>query len=321
MIMLLQLLPAQAKASDFSTWLTGFKAEAINKGITPQTFAMAFNGVVPDPRVIELDKKQPERTKMPFSTYLRNVVSQKRIDDGRAHFLSNRQSLTAIETSYGVPASIAVALWGVETSYGTNTGGFDIIRSLATLAWEGRRAAFFKNELLNALFILQGNHVSRPNFKGSWAGAMGQNQFMPSSWSAFAVDGDGDGSKNIWNSKKDVFASTANYLAQSGWNQALKWGWSVELPDNFAPKHTRKSVIEWMKEGVKFTSGMPNIESHTSLSLVIPDGGEGRAYLVSENYDVIKKWNRSTSFALSVGLLSDYIAKPSALSSKLHLNP
>ncbi|MEK7801930.1 MAG: lytic murein transglycosylase, partial [Pseudomonadota bacterium] len=127
--------------------------------------------------------------------------------------------------------------------------------------------------------------------------------------------------KNIWTSKKDVFASTANYLTQSGWNKTLKWGWAVKLPNHFAPKHTRKSVIEWIKEGVVFTSGMPNIEGHTLLTLVVPDGGEGRSFLVSKNYDVIKKWNNSTSFALSVGVLSDLIAKPSADISQSHLNP
>lgn len=282
---------------------------------------MAFNGVTPDPKVITLDQKQPERSKMGYATYLRNVMSQKRIDNGRMRFQDNRQLLNQMERASGVPAEIIVALWGVETSYGANTGGFDLVRSLATLAWEGRREAFFKQELMDALLILQGNHITRANFKGSWAGAMGQNQFMPSSWRKFAVDGDGDGHKDIWQNKADIFASTANYLYQSGWNRNVKWGWAVHLPQNYHPRHLRKSVTEWLREGVRFSEGVPAIESHTILELVVPDGGEGRAYLVSQNYEVIKKWNRSTYFALTVGLLSDYIAKGGGDNHAPHLNP
>lgn len=269
----------------------------------------AFQNLTPNARVIELDQKQPERKNIGFATYLKNVVSQKRIDTGRLQIQQNAAVLNQVQTTYNVPQEVITALWGIETSYGQNTGNYDLVQALATLAWEGRREAFFKNELMEALFILQGNHISRSDFKGSWAGAMGQNQFMPSSWKKFAVDYDGNGHKNIWTDRSDVFASSANYLASNGWDYRVKWGWAVTVPDHISAKDQTKPFPEWLKMGVKFKGSIPDIEAHTPLKLIVPDGGEGRAYLVSKNYDVILTWNRSTYFALSVGLLSDFIAQ------------
>ncbi|HNS45140.1 MAG TPA: lytic murein transglycosylase, partial [Alphaproteobacteria bacterium] len=212
------LLPLPAHAESFEVWLAGFKKEAAAKGISPDVLQVAFQNVSPNARVIELDQKQPERKKIGFEAYLRKVMSQKRIDDGRSKFSQNRYLLIQTQKAYGVPAQVIVSLWGIETSYGSNTGGFDLVQALATLAWEGRRRPFFEEELTSALFILQGGHVGRADFKGSWAGAMGQNQFMPSSWKRFAVDANGDGHKDIWTTKADIFASSANYLRQNGWN-------------------------------------------------------------------------------------------------------
>ncbi len=271
--------------------------------------------------MIELDQKQPERKKIGFEAYLRKVMSQKRIDDGRSKFSQNRYLLIQTQKAYGVPAQVIVSLWGIETSYGSNTGGFDLVQALATLAWEGRRRPFFEEELTSALFILQGGHVGRADFKGSWAGAMGQNQFMPSSWKRFAVDANGDGHKDIWTTKADIFASSANYLRQNGWNDAYPWGWEVDLPEGFKPSDVKKPLLGWIQDGVHFENGhIPSDQMQTSVRLVIPDGGNGRAYLVTDNFDVILSWNRSTYFALTVGLLSDLI-RESPAGKTLHLNP
>ena len=300
-------------ASDFEQWKSVFRTEAISRGISPQTFDSAFIDVAPNPRVIELDRKQPERTKTAFSNYLKNVVTQARIDNGRAKYLENASLLHKVSGVYGVPAEVVVALWGLETSYGKNTGGFDLVQALSTLAWEGRRANFFKQELLYALSILQDGHIDKQDFKGSWAGAMGQSQFMPSSWHRYAVDFNGDGHKDIWNTKADVFASAANYLQQNGWDSSLKWGWQIEMPYEKANlpmlSKQKKTYEEWLKMGMHFKNSPPNIPSTTVLTFIIPDGGEGRAYLVSRNFDTIMSWNKSVPFALTVGLLSDFVGQ------------
>lgn len=328
LLLLLQPMPP-AHAESFESWLSGFKRHAAGRGISPSVLQRAFDEVSPDPRVIELDKKQPERKKIGFENYVSKVISQNRIDRGRTNLRDNFSLLQKTEMAFGVPAEIVVALWGIETSYGSNTGNFDLIRSLATLAWDGRRRDFFENELLMALSILQGGHIARADFKGSWAGAMGQNQFMPSSWRQYAVDANGDGHKDIWNSRADVFASSANYLRKNGWNMAYPWGWLVEMPSGaalqFANSEQKRPLIEWIKMGVHFSGGpIPSSHTRTPARLVIPDGGEGRAYLVTSNFDTIMSWNKSTYFALTVGLLSDYISKskPNANSENgVHLNP
>jgi len=297
------------EASDFQSWVKMFRNEAITKGVASSVYDEAFRNVIPNPRVIELDKKQPERTKMGFSKYLSNVMNQSRIDNGRIGLEQNRQVLEIVSSQYGVPSEVIVSLWGIETSYGKNTGGFDLISALATLAWEGRRSEFFKNELIKALLILQGNHINRENFKGSWAGAMGQNQFMPSSWHRYAVDFNKDGHKDIWTTKGDVFASAANYLSENGWNPNLKWGYEVSAANGAGVNKQKMSYMDWLRAGVKFKKSPPSISSNTTLMLVIPDGGDGRQFLVTENFDVIMSWNRSTYFALTVGILSDFIAQ------------
>lgn len=309
LLSLLSLAGHSAHAETYELWLDGFKKQALAKGISPQTFDMAFRDVSPNQRVIDLDRKQPERKKIGFEKYLHNVMSQKRIDQGRAHFAQNRPLLMQTERNYGVPAQVIVSLWGIETSYGANTGGFDLIESLATLSWEGRRQAFFEKELLTALEILQGGHVERRDFKGSWAGAMGQNQFMPTSWQRFAVDASGDGHKDIWNTKADIFASSANYLKQNGWNSGYPWGWQVTFPVGAKIAGGPKPLSDWIKTGIRFKNGhIPNGQTATIARLIVPDGGNNRAYLVTSNYDTILTWNRSDYFALTVGLLSDLIA-------------
>ncbi len=313
--LVLLALPAKqsyAQGQDFYSWLKAFCIEARQSGISQNTINRALTDIHPIKKVIELDRKQPEK-KMTFSQYKKNVISQSRIDQGRAMIQKHYAQLSAVEKKYRVPKEFIVALWGVETSYGQNTGGFKIIPALATLAWEGRRAEFFKAELIKALKIIDEGHISADTMKGSWAGAMGQNQFMPSSFFAYAVDEDGDGHKDIWNNKLDVFASTANYLAKSGWQYGEKWGRKVVLPANFpkdlaTPKITRP-LSYWAQKGVKDASGNPLPSDNISASIVAPDGVGGPAYIVYNNYQTIMKWNRSTYFATSVGIIADSLSR------------
>ncbi len=312
--------------NSFDAWLRGFSQEARNRGITDATLAAAFTNVRPLPRVIELDNKQPER-KIGFDEYQRNVLTPARIAEGRRLLLENYSLLRQIEQRYGVQAQYVVALWGMETSYGKNTGGFDIIASLATLAWEGRRGEYFRGELLKALMILQEGHVKREDFKGSWAGAMGQVQFMPSSWQRFAVDYNGDGHKDIWTTRADAFASAANYLSGSGWIYGQRWGRQVRLPAGFnsalIDKSVRKSLTEWSALGIRNADGsaLPN-DGSVSAFVVAPTGANGKAYLGYSNLATIMKWNNSSYFALSVGQLADLVsAGRTVADSNLSVNP
>lgn len=306
------IAPAQANAADFQTWLQNFKAEAAQQGISQPTIQSALGNIQPISRVIELDKKQPEK-KITFAQYKKNVVNQQRINEGRRLLALHKNDLLWVEKQFGVQAQYIVALWGIETNFGSNTGGFKVVDSLATLAWEGRRADFFKGELLKALKIIDEGHISAADMKGSWAGAMGQCQFMPSSFFNFAVDANGDGHKDIWNTKIDVFASAANYLSKSGWNYGERWGRRVVLPKNFPEnlidRNLTKPLSYWASQGVKLPNGAALPSENMSAAIVAPDGPDGEAYVVYSNFQTIMKWNRSTYFATSVGLLADAIAQ------------
>lgn len=306
-------VPALAQGTTgFQVWLNDFRSEAAGAGISQATLNSALNGVQPIPRVIELDRKQPEGT-FTFAQYQNRVINQARIDQGRRLYKQHRELLDRVSAQYGVPAPYIVALWGIETSYGNNTGGFGVVPALATLAHDGRRSAFFRRELINALKIIDEGHISAASMKGSWAGAMGQNQFMPSSFHAFAVDGNGDGRRDIWGSLPDVFASTANYLHKSGWKEDERWGRRVKIPagfsSGFAGLESSRNLSEWSSLGVTLPNGdaIPVVDG-MKASLVTPDGITGPAFLVYDNYRVIMKWNKSTYFATSVGLLADQIA-------------
>lgn len=311
-VLLLAPVSAHASGVDFQTWLTGFKIEARAAGISQATIDAALTGVQPLPKVIALDKKQPEK-KMTFAQYKKNVISQQRITRGRQLMAEHAAELKWVEQQFGVPPQYVVALWGVETSYGTNTGGFKVVDSLATLAWEGRRAAFFKSELLKALRIIDEGHISAAAMKGSWAGAMGQNQFMPSSFFNFAVDADNDGHKDIWNTRLDVFASTANYLSKSGWKHGERWGRRVRVPKNFPAELVGPKIVRpmsfWKQLGVTNMNGGPLPAENMNASIVAPDGLGSETYIVYGNYQTIMSWNRSTYFATSVGLIADALAR------------
>ena len=298
--------------TNFDEWVKGFKAEAVGQGISSSLVDQAFEGVTPIPRVLELDRKQPEST-MTFVEYRKKIVSQLRIQRGREMMAHHRDLLRDIGQRYGVQPRFIVALWGIETFYGKNSGNYRIVDALATLAFDGRRSQYFRTELLNAFRILQDGHTSLESMKSSWAGAMGQCQFMPSSFLRLAVDHNGDGRKDIWSTPADVFASAANYLSQSGWQRTQIWGRRAQLPMKFDHKQAslniRKPLQAWQSIGIRKSNGSDLPLSQMKASIVLPDGTGGPAYLVYDNYRVIMKWNRSTYFATSVGLLADALAE------------
>lgn len=317
------LLAAPAHAEPFDQWLAGMRAEAARQGVSQATINAALTGIQPIQKVIDLDKKQPEK-KSTFAQYKKNIVNQQRIDKGRQLLVQHRAVLADVERRYGVAPQYVVALWGIETNFGSNTGGFNVIPALATLAWEGRRAEFFKKELINALKIIDAGHISATNMKGSWAGAMGQNQFMPSSFNSYAVDGNGDGKRDIWGTHQDIFASTANYLKQNGWVAGQRWGRRARLPAGFEPSMAtpkiRQPLEYWVRMGVTQADGSPLPRENYKASIVAPDGISGETYIVYDNYQAIMDWNRSTYFATSVGLLADAIAAGAPAVAKADVN-
>lgn len=308
-------LPQNAKAegaSGFQAWTQQVRAKAQAKGISQATLA-ELERLSYIERVIELDRRQPERT-ITFDRYRQNVVNQDRIKKGRELLAKHRTLLDEVSAKYGVPPQYIVALWGIETNFGGYTGNFDILNALATLAYEGRRREFFEGEFLNALQIIDQGHITRDSMKGSWAGAMGQNQFMPSSFKSFAVDYTGDGRKDIWNSLPDIFASMANYLARNGWNPDIRWGRQVSLKNTIDKtligndRAQVKTLAEWQALGVRTLWGADLPNADIKANLIMPDGVDGQAFLAYSNYQTIMRWNRSTYFATSVGLLADQIA-------------
>lgn len=303
-------VPALAGTPSFSQWVGALRQEAAQRGIRRVTLDAALNGLEPIPRIIELDRKQPEFT-LTFRQYMDRVVPRARVEMGRQRLRENRALLEEIGRKYGVQPRFLVAFWGIETDFGQVTGGFRVIPALATLAYDGRRSAYFRRELLDALEILDQGHIALPDMVGSWAGAMGQSQFMPSSFVTFAVDYDGDGRKDIWNTKADVFASAANYLSRVGWKGDQTWGRPVRLPKGFdtglASLKIRKRLSEWQRLGVRRADGGDLPKRDLMASVVLAEGPGGPAYVVYDNYHAILKWNRSTFFALAVGSLAEQI--------------
>lgn len=292
----------------FDAWMVELKTEALAKGISEGTFNTAFKNVKLLKRVVSLDRKQPEVTQT-FQQYMANRLPKSLINKGRKLLAEHRDALSEVSAKYGVQPRFIVALWGVETRYGAYTGGFSVINALTTLAYDARRAAYFRKELLLALKILEDKHIAAADMKGSWAGAMGQAQFMPSSFVNFAVDHDQDGRRDIWTTKADVFASAANYLSKSGWKHDQTWGRPVTIPAGLSADlislKVRKSMDQWQNLGVRKLGGGDLPSRQLTGSLVQPKGGNGQTFLIYNNYRTILKWNRSTYFAMSVGFLAD----------------
>lgn len=297
----------------FPVWLEAARQEALRKGISQATVTEAFAGLTPNPRVVELDGRQPEFSQT-FWRYLDGAISDARVNKGRALMQQNAGLLAKLERSYGVPGRYLVAFWGMETDFGRNTGDFSVVRSLATLAYDGRRGAYFRGEMFDALTILDHRDIDNAHMLGSWAGAMGQTQFMPSAFLKYAVDQDGDGRKNIWTSVPDALASVANYMKSVGWDELHGWGGEVRLPTHFDAAlasldtdatETVKSAAQWSALGVRHADGSPLPATDGQAALILPAGITGPAFLVSGNYRDILKYNHSTFYAVAVGYLAD----------------
>jgi membrane-bound lytic murein transglycosylase B len=298
--------PAQPAIS-FSEWRSRFRSEALAQGISAKTFDLAFAGITPDQTVLDADSSQPEFTR-PVWEYLESATSASRVRNGRAKLEQEQNSLASIQQQYGVEAEYLVAVWGMESSYGQYMGNQSVIRSLATLAYAGRRQQFARTQLLAALGILQHGDIAAQNMRGSWAGAMGQTQFIPTTYDTHAVDFDGDGRRDIWNSSDDALASAAHYLQASGWQRGQPWGFEVHLHKNFdyaqADPEARHSVAEWQALGVQTGARAAQLADQPA-ALILPAGHRGPAFLVLQNFRAILKYNNSTSYALAVGLLGD----------------
>ena len=314
LVLAIALMPRFANADNhisFSDWQAELRTEALGKGISAKTFDAAFAGIAPIERVLELDRSQPEFT-LTLETYLNKVVSATRVKKAREKLVEHRAILKEVSEKFGVQPRFIVALWGIETNFGQHTGGFSVIAALSTLAYDGRRSAYFRKELLNALQIIEEGHISAADMKGSWAGAMGQSQFMPSSFLNYAYDYNGDGRRDIWTTRHDVFASIANYLGSVGWRDDMTWGRQVRVPDgldgnSLSEAKTRKNMEEWRALGLLNADGGPLPARNLTSRLVVPSRGDGTAYLAYANYDNILKWNRSNYFAIAVGRLADMI--------------
>jgi lytic murein transglycosylase len=270
----------------FQTFLQKLWPDAQQRGVTRATFDAAFAGITPDPRVMALTKRQPEYGK-PVGEYLAGMVSKDRIERGRQNLAEHADALASVERAYGVDRAVLVAIWGVETSYGRFSDRWDVIRSLATLAHARFRDPYFRNELLAALAILQARHIAREKMTGSWAGAMGHTQFMPTSFMDYAVDFSGDGRRDIWTTIPDVLASTANYL-QKGWIPGLPASVEVIVPAGFDYAKSRASFADWTKLGVRSAGSKP-FPAEGEAILFFPSGSKGPAFLVTGNFNVIKR--------------------------------
>ena len=294
----------------FDEYVQGLKQEAIEKGYSKNLIDSAFHDLTYRERAVKADKNQPEK-KLLLNEYVVKAVPKWKVEKARKLYKDNKEILERVGKEFGVQPRFIVALWGIESNFGTYTGNYNVIEALTTMAYEGRREAFFRKEIFSALDILSQDHINIENMKGSWAGAMGQSQFMPSSYIAFAADGDKDGKKDIWKTKADVFASAANYLKKNGWNDDYTWGREVYAPksldDNLIglEKSKAKTLAEWQKLGVLKANktALPNAD--IKAWLVQPDDGLNRSFLVYGNYQSLMRWNRSHYFGIAVSTLAD----------------
>lgn len=296
----------------FQNWVQSFKQRAVANGISAAVYDRAFEGVRLNMGVIESSNYQPEFTRQLWE-YLDSAVSDTRVNNGKDKLFSERRTLTELEKKYGVDASAVVAIWGIESAYGSNMGNINIVEALATLAYEGQRRKFGEQQLLAALKIIQRGDITPDRMLGSWAGAMGHTQFIPTSYEAYAQDFTGDGRRDVWNKRnpQDALASTANYLKEFGWQYGRPWGIEVKLPSNFnygaASQDNRRDVSVWNKAGVRTMDGN-EIPNHGQAAIITPAGSRGPAFAVYKNFYVIKRYNNATSYAIAVGHLADRIS-------------
>ena len=292
----------------FNSFIDNVSSKAKKRGISDKIIKEFKKNAHFIPRVIELDRSQPE-FKLTLDQYLKRVVTPLRIKKANKKYKENKKILNKIAKHYGVQARFLVALWGIETDFGRLTGGFSVISSLASLAYDGRRHKYFKKELFNALKIINDGHISLNKMTGSWAGAMGQCQFMPSSFLNYAIDWDKDGTKNIWTSKSDVFASAANYLNKVGWTNKKTWGRKVFVGNNKSKLNNKYySLKKWSLKEILNSDKTKLPQLNLKARLVIPDNYGNYGFLVYSNFDSLLNWNRSNYFAIAVGKLSDSIS-------------
>jgi membrane-bound lytic murein transglycosylase B len=295
-------------AQSFDSLVASVRAEAAAAGIRRDVLDAAFAGVTANQKVIEKDQKQVEFT-MTWARYRALVIGDKRIADGRAAVAQNRPLFSQVESRFGVGASVIAGIWGLESSFGAETGNYRVIEALATLAWAGRRSLFFREELMAALRILNNGDITPARMTGSYAGAMGQPQFMPSSYLRLAVDFDGDGRRDIWNSKPDVLGSIANFLARSGWRPGETWGQPVRVPSGLVAsgREVKRPLAEWARQGITPAAGRWAASGDAPSAVIAPDGAGGETFLVFNNFTAIRRYNPSDFYAIAVGLIGDWV--------------
>ncbi|MGB7717811.1 MAG: lytic murein transglycosylase [Pseudolabrys sp.] len=304
-LLLVQAVPARAQDQSFAAFTAELWTDAQAKAITRATFDTALKGVTPDQRVIAATKRQPEYGK-PVGDYVNAIVSNRRIADAQLKAREWVKTFDAVEKRFEVERWVLLALWGMESDFGTEKDRWDVFRSLATLAYVKYRDPYFRNELLVAMQIMQNSRLPREKMVSSWAGAMGQTQFMPSNFVDYAIDFSGDGRADIWSNVPDVLASTANYLRKWKWNPALPWGFEVTVPKSFDYMRSRANFTEWEALGVRRADGKQFPSSGQGI-LFFPSGADGPGFIVTENFDVLKEYNNSDAYAIAVGHLADRI--------------
>jgi lytic murein transglycosylase len=300
-------VPVVSGDPNFDAWLAQFKPKAVLAGVPQAVVDRETAGLTPDTGVVASDGRQPEFSK-PVGDYVKGTVSDVRISQGR-QFATQLPYLSAMEQAFRVPREIVLAIWAMESAFGKIQGDKDIVRCLATLAADGRRRAWAESELISALKIIATGEQTRARLKGSWAGAMGQTQFLPGVYLSTAIDGDGDGHRDIWGSTHDALASTANYMAKAGWKPGESWSREVLLPAGFdyaLTEGTREPLANWTARNVRRADGLPwsTADQASSASLILPSGYQGPAFLIFPNHAAIMKYNNSTAYALGVGLLA-----------------
>jgi membrane-bound lytic murein transglycosylase B len=303
LLLVIHGLPSRAQDQPFANFTAELWPDAQAKGITRATFDLAIKGVTPDQRVIAATKRQPEYGK-PVGDYVNAIVSNRRIADGQIKAREWAKTFDAVEKKFQVERWVLLSLWGMESDFGAEKDRWDVFRSLATLAYVKYRHPYFRNELIVAMRIMQDGHIARDKMVSSWAGAMGQTQFMPSNFVDYAIDFSGDGRTDIWTNGPDVLGSTANYLSKWKWNSALPWGFEVTVPNGFDYMRSRASFAEWQDLGVRRADGKPYPASGQGI-LFFPSGAQGPAFVVTENFDVLKEYNNSDAYAVAVGHLAD----------------
>ncbi len=304
----------QAQAESFSSFVQAMKGDAMKLGVTSRTFNAATKGLKPDPKIGKLTRKQPELVN-PIGGYIESRISGHLAKSGRGKVKSIKQTLAKIERTYGVDPYVVAAIWGMETGYGRGIGNSNAFRSLATLGWKRFRKDFFRKEFLHALVIMQEEKLKPKQMVSSWAGAMGQTQFIPSSYRKFAVDFNKDGKRDLWGTKSDALASTANYLKQKGWVRGQPWGYLVKTPKNMVRKAKTQSWSKWAKAGVKARNGK-RFPRKGSATLFFPAGAEGPTFLISPNYEVIRDYNSSDAYSLSVGMVANRLRGGKVMKSR-----